>query len=59
MPNLTRTAAKERMDHIAAELRAADPAHSITFGLAEHEPGNSLDELINRSDEDLLEARRS
>jgi diguanylate cyclase (GGDEF)-like protein len=59
MPDLTRAAAKVRMEKIAAALTAADAQHSITFGLAEHEPVDGLKELIGRADADLLEARSS
>jgi diguanylate cyclase (GGDEF)-like protein len=59
MPNLSRAAAKERMERIAAELTAADSRHSITFGLAVHEPADGLEELIGRADADLLAARGS
>ena len=44
---------------IAATLKALDAEHSVTFGLAEAEPADSLQELIARADADLLEARRS
>jgi PleD family two-component response regulator len=33
--------------------------HSVTVGLAEADPVDSLHELIARADADLLEARRS
>ena len=59
MPNLTWPAAKERMEKIAAALTAADERHSISCGLAEHEPGDGLEELISRADADLLAARGS
>lgn len=59
MPDLTRAAAKKRMEKIAAALTVADTRHSITFGLAEHEPADGLQDLISRADADLLEARSS
>lgn len=59
MPDLTRAAAKDRMEKIAAALTASDTQHSITFGLAEHEPADGLQDLISRADADLLEARSS
>jgi PleD family two-component response regulator len=40
-------------------LTAANANHSVTFGLAEAELVDSLEELIARADADLLEARRS
>jgi diguanylate cyclase (GGDEF)-like protein len=59
MPNLSAAEARERFVKIAEALRAVDPEHSVTFGLAEAEPGDGLQELIARADIDLLEARRS
>jgi diguanylate cyclase (GGDEF)-like protein len=58
MPNIDRAGAQVRLDKIASELEAAHTGHSITFGLAEHEPGDGVEELINRADDDLLSARR-
>jgi diguanylate cyclase (GGDEF)-like protein len=59
MPNLSVAAARERMDRIATLLTAANEGHSITFGLAEHEPADGLAELISRADAGLLEIRRA
>jgi diguanylate cyclase (GGDEF)-like protein len=59
MPNLGLREAKARFEKIAAVLAAADAEHSVTFGLAEAEPADSLQELIARADADFLEARRS
>jgi diguanylate cyclase (GGDEF)-like protein len=59
MPNLSLAAARERMDRIATLLAAANEGHSITFGLAEHEPADGLAELISRADAGLLEIRRA
>jgi diguanylate cyclase (GGDEF)-like protein len=59
MPNLTGPEARARFKTIAAALTAIDAEHSITFGLAEAEPADSLQALIARADADLLEARRS
>jgi diguanylate cyclase (GGDEF)-like protein len=59
MPNLTTAEATARFEKIAAALRAADTGHSVTFGLAEAEAGDSLEDLIMRADEALLEARGS
>jgi diguanylate cyclase (GGDEF)-like protein len=58
MPNLTRAGTKQRMDKITAALTEADEGHSITFGLAEYEPADGLQEFISRADADLLNARR-
>jgi diguanylate cyclase (GGDEF)-like protein len=59
MPNLSAAEATARFESVAAALTAADARHSITFGLAQAEPDDSLRELIARADADLLEARRS
>jgi diguanylate cyclase (GGDEF)-like protein len=58
MPNLSKAGAKRRMDTITAALTAANEGHSITFGLAEHEPADGIEELISRADAYLLDARR-
>lgn len=57
MPNLGAPEARARFEKIAAALTAVNPQHSVTFGLAEAEPADSLQELIARADADLLEAR--
>ena len=59
MPNLSTSQARARFERIAALLTAADAKHSVTFGLAEAERAESLQELIARADADLLQARRS
>jgi diguanylate cyclase (GGDEF)-like protein len=59
MPNLTAAEATSRFEKIGAALRAADTGHSVTFGLARAEAADSLEDLIMRADEALLEARRS
>ena len=58
MPNITSAAAKERMETITAELTLANAGHSITFGLAEHQLEDTVQELIGRADADLLDNRR-
>ncbi|MEA2486855.1 MAG: diguanylate cyclase [Actinomycetota bacterium] len=58
MPNLTTAQARVRMEKIAATLTSADEEHSITFGLAEAEPSDSLKELIARADAALLAEKR-
>jgi diguanylate cyclase (GGDEF)-like protein len=58
MPNLNAAEARERFTSIVAALTAVDPSHSVTFGLAEAEPTDSMRKLIARADADLLEARR-
>ncbi len=59
MPNLNAPEARARFEKIAAALAAVNAEHSVTFGLAEAEPADSLQGLIARADADLLEARRS
>jgi GGDEF domain-containing protein len=54
-----RAAARERMDAIAATVMEADERYTISFGLAELEPGDGLEELVGRADANLLEARHS
>lgn len=58
MPNLSALEARTRFEKIAAALTAVSPDHSIAFGLAAAEPAESLQELLERADTDLLEARR-
>ena len=58
LPNLRAPEAKTRLEMISAMLTAVSPDHSVTFGLAEAEPSESLQDLIVRADADLLEARR-
>ncbi len=59
MPNLSAAEARARFEKIAAILTAANAAHSVTFGLAEAEPADTLQELLARADADLLQARHS
>ena len=59
MPNVSALDARTRFDKIAAALTAVNAEHSVTVGLAEADPADSLQELIARADADLLEARRS
>jgi diguanylate cyclase (GGDEF)-like protein len=59
MPNLSAGEARARFEKIATALAGADGEHSVTFGLAEAEPSDSLQELIARADADFLEARHS
>jgi diguanylate cyclase (GGDEF)-like protein len=59
MPNLSASEATARFEKVAAILAAADGKHSVTFGLAEPEPADTLQELLARADADLLQVRRS
>ena len=58
MPNVTAAEARSRFEEIASALAAANPGHSVTFGLAAAEPLEVLKDLLARADADLLEARR-
>jgi diguanylate cyclase (GGDEF)-like protein len=59
MSNLGALEARDRFGNVAQALRAVDAEHSVTFGIAEAVPDDSLQSLIARADADLLEARRS
>ena len=59
MPNLSVSEARTRFEKIAALLTAADAKHSVTFGLAEAEPADALQDLLARADADLLRTRSS
>ena len=59
MPNLSAAQARERFRKIAVVLASAGIGHSITFGLAEAQPSDSVQDLIARADEQLLEERRA
>ena len=60
MPNLKAADARARLARLAAPLGAGDVGgRSVTFGLAEAEPGDTLEALIARADTALLEARRT
>jgi diguanylate cyclase (GGDEF)-like protein len=59
MPYLGASEAGARFEKIAAILTAADAKHSVTFGLTEAEPADTLQDLLARADADLLQARCS
>ena len=59
LPSISAAEASARLVKIAAAVKAADAEHSVSFGLAESKPDDSLRDLIARADADLLEARRS
>lgn len=59
MPNLKAADARARLEKLATPLRAGDVEQSVTFGLAEAEPGDTLEALIARADSALLGARRT
>ena len=49
--------ARARLGELASELRVAEVAGSVSFGLAELCEGESPDSLIERADRDLLATR--
>jgi diguanylate cyclase (GGDEF)-like protein len=57
MPDLSPYEARARFARIAHALAAIDRDHSISFGLAQAWPGESLTALIARADADLLRLR--
>jgi diguanylate cyclase (GGDEF)-like protein len=59
MPNVTTAEATSRFESIAAALTAVGTGHSVTFGLAEAQAGDSLEDLIGRADNALIAARSS
>lgn len=58
MPGLRKAEARARFENVAAALRAVDAEHSITIGLADADPTDTLADLIARADAELLGARR-
>jgi diguanylate cyclase (GGDEF)-like protein len=59
MPNLSAADARKRLETIAATLRSLGTGHSITFGLADAQPRDGIEEFVARADKALLESRRS
>jgi diguanylate cyclase (GGDEF)-like protein len=59
MPNLSTAEATPRFAKIANALASLDGGHSVTFGLAEAQPADTLEDLIERADHALLAARDS
>jgi diguanylate cyclase (GGDEF)-like protein len=57
MPNITRAAATKRLTTVAAVLTAADKQQAITFGVAEYDPRDELQDILFRAGEDLLASR--
>jgi diguanylate cyclase (GGDEF)-like protein len=57
MPDVGAVEAQARFDKIAEVLRMLNPEHSISFGVAEAEPNDNLQQLIIRADEGLLASR--
>ena len=59
MPNFSVREVRARFGKIAATVAATGARHSVTFGVAEAGPGDSLEELLARADADLLAVRRT
>jgi diguanylate cyclase (GGDEF)-like protein len=59
MPSLSLTETTARFELVAAFLRRDHETHSITFGLSELDPVDTLEELVARAEDDLLERRRA
>jgi diguanylate cyclase (GGDEF)-like protein len=57
LPGITGAEARSRLVDLDAELRAADPPGSVSFGLAELREGENPQSLIDRADRDLLAGR--
>jgi diguanylate cyclase (GGDEF)-like protein len=59
MPNLTAVEARPSFEKIAAGLSSVETGHSIAFGLADAKAEDTLETLIMRADDALLQARHS
>jgi diguanylate cyclase (GGDEF)-like protein len=59
MSNMSVLEATARFEQIAAALASVSPEHSVTFGIAEAERGDGLQELLARADAALLAVRRA
>lgn len=59
MPDFSVREARGRFERIAAAVAATGAGHSVTFGVAEAGPNESLQELLARADADLLAVRRT
>jgi diguanylate cyclase (GGDEF)-like protein len=58
LSNVSVGEARTRFEEIASALAAVSPEHSVTFGIAAADSGDSLQEVLARADAELLEARR-
>jgi diguanylate cyclase (GGDEF)-like protein len=59
LPDMTRTAAVDRIDQIQRELEVLRPGATISAGLAELWADDTLQSLIARADTDLYQAKAS
>jgi diguanylate cyclase (GGDEF)-like protein len=58
LPGADTTTANKRLDDFAVLLNQEAPGASVSVGFAELRAGDSLDDLVVRADDDLVEARR-
>jgi diguanylate cyclase (GGDEF)-like protein len=58
MSNVDAPEARIRFDMINRALALIDPAYSLSVGLAQARPGESLEALIERAGDELLQTRR-
>jgi diguanylate cyclase (GGDEF)-like protein len=57
LPDVTTAEARRRFDGLVSELHDGPALRSVTFGLSELRDGDSLHELIDRADRDLMADR--
>lgn len=57
LPHIGAAQAENRMQHVAAVLRAACPGTSLSSGFAVLQPGQSADDVVRTADQDMY-ARR-
>jgi diguanylate cyclase (GGDEF)-like protein len=57
LPDITPTEARRRLDELVSELHDGPALRSVSFGLSELRDSDSLQELIERADRDLMAGR--
>jgi diguanylate cyclase (GGDEF)-like protein len=57
LPDVTPTEARRRFDELVTELHDGPALRSVSFGLSELRDGDSLHDLIDRADRDLMADR--
>jgi diguanylate cyclase (GGDEF)-like protein len=57
LPDVTPTEARRRFDELVSVLDEGPTVRSVSFGLSELRDGDSLEELIDRADRDLMADR--
>ena len=58
LPDVTPGEARRRLDALVSDLHDGPALRSVSFGLSELRDADSLEELIDRADRDLLDGRR-